>query len=276
MPYTPDATDVAAPPDTGVLAATAAAEFRTIKAYLAEVLLAAINTKVTSGGALGTPTSGTLTNCDGYPVAALENIAAGIAAFLTTPSSANLRTALTDESGDGALLFAGGALGTPASGTLTNATGLPAAGVVGTAAILGSNTFTGAQILSDQLFSRAMQKDCGLTRTDKGNSGTALQTLDYTDGSHQTITATGNFTLATSNWPPTGNLGLILLEAVNFGAYTVTWPTVNCIKPDGTTTTSIATYLGANNGRTAFQSAGTDFILLWSRDAGTTIYMKLV
>jgi hypothetical protein len=36
-------------------------------------------------------------------------------------------------------------LGTPASGTLTNATGLPAAGVVGTAAILGANTFTGAQ-----------------------------------------------------------------------------------------------------------------------------------
>ena len=37
------------------------------------------------------------------------------------------------------------ALGTPASGTLTNATGLPAAGVVGTAAILGANTFTALQ-----------------------------------------------------------------------------------------------------------------------------------
>lgn len=36
-------------------------------------------------------------------------------------------------------------LGTPASGTLTNVTGLPAAGVVGTAAILGANTFTAAQ-----------------------------------------------------------------------------------------------------------------------------------
>ena len=36
-------------------------------------------------------------------------------------------------------------LGIPASGTLTNATGLPAAGVVGTAAILGANTFTAAQ-----------------------------------------------------------------------------------------------------------------------------------
>jgi hypothetical protein len=36
-------------------------------------------------------------------------------------------------------------LGTPASGTLTNCTGLPAAGVVGTAAILGANSFTADQ-----------------------------------------------------------------------------------------------------------------------------------
>lgn len=39
-------------------------------------------------------------------------------------------------------------LGTPSSGTLTNATGLPPAGVVGTAAIIGANTFTGQQIVS--------------------------------------------------------------------------------------------------------------------------------
>lgn len=38
-------------------------------------------------------------------------------------------------------------LGTPASGTLTNATGLPPAGVVGTAAVLGANTFTAQQNL---------------------------------------------------------------------------------------------------------------------------------
>lgn len=40
------------------------------------------------------------------------------------------------------------ALGTPASGTLTNCTGLPAAGVVGTAAILGANTFTATQTIT--------------------------------------------------------------------------------------------------------------------------------
>ena len=39
-------------------------------------------------------------------------------------------------------------LGTPASGTATNLTGLPPAGVTGTAAILGANTFTALQTLS--------------------------------------------------------------------------------------------------------------------------------
>lgn len=55
---------------------------------------------------LGTPTSGTLTNCTGYPVASLANLGAGIATFLTTPSSANLISAVTDETGTGALVFA--------------------------------------------------------------------------------------------------------------------------------------------------------------------------
>lgn len=57
--------------------------------------------------------------------ALLTNDATGWATFGTTPSSANLRTLLTDESGTGVAYFQGGALGTPSSGTLTNATGLP-------------------------------------------------------------------------------------------------------------------------------------------------------
>jgi hypothetical protein len=51
--------------------------------------------------------------------------AAGFDTFAATPSSANLRSLLSDESGSGAALFQDGALGTPASGTLTNCTGLP-------------------------------------------------------------------------------------------------------------------------------------------------------
>lgn len=64
--------------------------------------------------------------------------ASGFDTFAATPSSANLRSLLTDETGSGAAVFATSptlvtpALGTPSSGTLTNCTGLPIAGIAAT------------------------------------------------------------------------------------------------------------------------------------------------
>src|SRR5438128_3558891 len=79
---------------------------------------------------LGTPQSGTLTNCT-LPVGGVTGLGTGIATWLATPSSANLAAAITDETGSGALVFATSpslttpALGTPSAGVLTSCTGLP-------------------------------------------------------------------------------------------------------------------------------------------------------
>jgi len=68
--------------------------------------------KYQTGGALGTPASGTLTNCTGLPVAT------GVSGFGT-----NVATALAVNVGSsGAAVVNGGVLGTPSSGTLTNCT----------------------------------------------------------------------------------------------------------------------------------------------------------
>lgn len=56
--------------------------------------------------ALGTPSSGTLTNCTGLPISSgVSGLGSNVATFLATPSSANLASAVTDETGSGALVF---------------------------------------------------------------------------------------------------------------------------------------------------------------------------
>jgi hypothetical protein len=62
---------------------------------------------VAPSGALGTPSSGTLTNATGLPISTgVSGLGTGVATFLATPSSANLATALTDETGSGSAVFA--------------------------------------------------------------------------------------------------------------------------------------------------------------------------
>lgn len=208
----------------------------------------------------------------------MSGLATGLLKNTTTTGAPSIATAETDyvtPTGSGTLTNKTIALGSnTVSGTIAQ---FNTAVTDADLAILGANTFTAAQIYSDQLVSRAMFKDCGLTVVDKGNSSTTTQTYDYTAGSVQTSTATGNHTIAFSNFPPTGNLGQVLVILTNGGAFTLTWPgSVLWVKPDGTTTASISTYLAANTGRTALQTSGVDQLLFWTRDAGSVVYGKLV
>jgi len=125
---------------------------------------------------IGTPSAGTLTNATGLPIATgVSGLGANVATFLATPSSANLISAVTDETGSGSLVFATSptlvtpALGTPSALIGTNISGtaasLTAGNVTTNANLTGAVTSTGNATLlgsfSSEQLSDALTNETG-------------------------------------------------------------------------------------------------------------------
>lgn len=100
----------------------------------------------------------------------------------------------------------------------------------------------------------------------KGNSGTAAQVVNYSDGEGQTITATGAFALSATGFPA-GRFASVLVRGFNLGAYALTTTGITWIKSDGTTTANF----GASG--VTFPSSGEGFFALFSYGDGT-VYGK--
>lgn len=223
---------------------------------------------VVNGGALGTPSSGTLTSCTGLPI---STGVSGLGTSVATALAVNVGTA-------GAFVVNGGALGTPSSGTLTSCTGLPiSTGVSG----LGTNVATFLATPSSANLAAAVTDETGSGALVFGTSPT-ITTGTYT-GLRETKTApsissgtltldcsVGNVfavslnasvtTLSFSNVPSSGTAySLTLAFTADGTARTVTWG--SAVKwPSATAPTLTST------------NAKVDTFVLTTYDGGTTWY----
>jgi hypothetical protein len=167
-----------------------------------------------TGGALGTPSSGTLTNCT-FPTLNQNTTgtAAGLSSTLAVGSGgtgATTLTGLVKGNGTSAMSAAvagtdyvepGGAAGTPSSLTLTNATGLPVSGITAsTSAALGVGSLEIGHA-SDTSLTRSAAGVLAVEGVDLVNVSSA-QTLTgktYVSGSTSTATAAGITTLTSTS-----------------------------------------------------------------------------
>jgi len=148
--------------------------------------------------ALGTPSSGVLTNATGLPISTgVDGLGTGVATFLATPSSANLAAAVTGETGTGGLVFADTpTLITPNIGVATG-TSLVLSGdltVNGTTTTVNSTTLT--------VDDKNIELGSTASPTDAGADGGGITLKGATD-------KTFNWVDATDSWTSSEHLNLL-------------------------------------------------------------------
>jgi len=200
---------------------------------------------------LGTPTSATLTNATGLPISTgVSGLGTGVATFLATPSSANLLSALTDETGTGVVVFSTSPtlvtpiLGTPTSATLTNATGLPlTTGVTGQLPVAngGTGTATPSIVAGTNVTVTGTWPNQTIASSGGGGGGvayTAVKTANYTAANNDgvlTNTTGGAFTVTLPSTPSVGNIVLVIDSLSQWGTNNLTIDPTGSIKIAGNT-----------------------------------------
>lgn len=145
--------------------------------------------------------------------------AAGFDTFVATPSSANLASLVTGETGSGALVF-------------------------GTSPTIGNPTITTPTISAP------------VCNTPASANWTGTESLDPANGDIQDISLTGNVTTLTDNMADGES---VVLQINDGTAYTITWPTITWVSGGGTAPTLQTTgdtIIGIwKNGTTLFGNA---------------------